>query len=258
MRAKRSAVSVPMLVAVVLVVVIVLGAGYYVMGQGGGGQSVRSSTSTTSSPSSTSTSPSSTSSSNSLNGRVIMDFPASSVLVSADVVANYSMTVATLGTVPSTLTLAVAAPTGIKVTLNPSQFTTGGNPTVPVASIQVGSSVSPGVYPVNVTATGGGETYSSALSLQVVKFLVVTVGTLFVPQNMTVPVNSTVYWMRLNGALSQYDNGQHNVVFLNGTLPSSPALQQWESYSYQFTEVGDYPYYCTFHPWQTGDIAVTP
>jgi len=87
---------------------------------------------------------------------------------------------------------------------------------------------------------------------------VVTVGALFVPQNMTVPVDSTLYWMRLNGALSQYDNGQHNVVFLNASLPSSPALQQWESYSFQFTAVGDYPYYCTFHPFQKGDIIVTP
>jgi len=77
--------------------------------------------------------------------------------------------------------------------------------------------------------------------LRVVKFLVVTVGTQFLPQNLTVPINSTVYWIRLNGVLSQYDNGQHNVVFVNSSLPKSPALQQWDAYSYQFAASGDYP-----------------
>jgi plastocyanin len=167
------------------------------------------------------------------------------------------MQVTTLGNVPSALNLAVAAPPGITVTLDPSQVSTSGAAAGPVASIQVDPDTSPGTYIVNVTASGGGQTYSTRLSLQVVRLLVVTVGTLFVPSNMTVPVNSTVYWMRLNGALSQYDNGAHNVVFLNESLPSSPTLQQWDSYSYQFTSVGDYPYYCTFHPWQKGDITVT-
>jgi plastocyanin len=126
-----------------------------------------------------------------------------------------------------------------------------------VASIHVDPSVTPGVYSVNVTATGGGETYHGTLSLQVVRFLVVTVGTLFLPQNVTVPLNSTVYWMRLNGAISQYDDGTHNVVFFNG-MASSPALKQWDSYSFQFTAAGDYPYWCTFHPLQKGDVTVTP
>lgn len=186
-----------------------------------------------------------------------MVFEAPLALASSDVVANYTMTLTSLGDVPSTLTLAAAAPPGITVTVDPSQFTVGTS-SAPVASIRVDPGTVPGTYGVNVTASGGGETYTSALTLQVVTFLVVTVGTQFVPENMTVPVNSTVYWMRLNGPISQYDNGQHNVVFLNDSLPSSPALQQWESYSYQFTAVGDYPYYCTFHPWQKGDILVTP
>jgi len=186
-----------------------------------------------------------------------MDFSAPNVLASADVVANYTLTVSTLGSVPSPLSLAVAAAPGITVSMDPSQFTTGGGPTSSVASIRVDPSVTPGVYAVNMTASGGSGTYHSTLSLQVVKFLVVTVGTLFLPQNMTVPLNSTVYWMRLNGAISQYDDGTHNVVFFNG-MASSPALQQWESYSFQFTAAGDYPYWCTFHPWQKGDITVTP
>ena len=247
--------STPTMVAVVLVVVIVFGAGYYVSGQGGGGHlastSVSSATlsSTISSSSRLSSSPS---------GRVIMVFVAPNVLVSSDVVANYTMTVTTLGSVPSTLNLAAAAPPGITVTLDPSQFTAGGTPAGPVASIQVDPNTSPGVYDVNLTAYGGGRTYSSTLSMQVVSFLVVTVGAQFIPSNMTVPVNSTVYWMRLNGALSNYDNGEHNVVFLNDSLPSSQPLLQWESYSYQFTAAGDFPYYCTFHPFQKGEIIVTP
>jgi len=245
----------PTVAAAVLMVVIVLGAGYYVLGQGGGGQHASNSAGSTT-PSSVSTS--SVQPSSSLSGRVIMVFVAPNVLASSDIVANYTTTVTTLGNVPSTLELAAIAPPGITVTLEPSQFTPGATPTGPVASIHVDPDTSPGVYDVNLTASGGGQTYTNILSLQVVSFLVVTVGTLFLPSNMTVPVNSTVYWMRLNGALSQYDNGEHNVVFLNGSLPSSQPLQQWESYSYQFTAVGDYPYYCTFHPFQRGEIIVTP
>jgi plastocyanin len=255
LKTQRLALSVPTLVAVVLLVVIVFGAGYYVLGQAGGGRptstSVISATlsSTVSSSSRLSTSPS---------GRLIMVFDAPNVLASSDVVANYTMKVTTLGNVPSPLNLAATAPPGITVTLDPSQFTAGGIPAGPVASIRVDPSTSPGAYNVNLTASGGGQTYSGTLSLQVVSFLVVTVGAQFVPSNMTVPVNSTVYWMRLNGALSNYDNGEHNVVFLNDSLPSSQPLQQWESYSYQFTAPGDYPYYCTFHPFQKGEIIVTP
>jgi len=234
---------------------IVFGAGYYILGQGSGaGQASSSISSTTLS----STSAPSISSYSSLSGRVIMDFVAPNVLASSDVVANYTTKVTTLGNVLSTLSLAATAPPGITVTLDPSQFTNGGTPNGPVASIHVDPSTSPGVYDVNLTASGGGKTYSGALSFQVVSFLVVTVGAQFIPSNMTVPVNSTVYWMRLNGALSNYDNGEHNVVFLNDSLPSSQPLQQWESYSYQFTAIGDYPYYCTFHPFQKGEIIVTP
>lgn len=255
LKTQRCAASLPTLLAVVLIILIVFGAGYYLLGQGGGGQhtSTLVGNTTLSSTSASSIRPSS-----SLSGRVIIVFVAPSVLASSDVVANYTMKVTTLGNVPTTLNLAVAAPPGITVTLDQSQFATAETPAGPVASIQVDPGTNPGVYNVNVTASGGGQTYADVLRLQVVSFLVVTVGTLFLPANMTVPVNSTVYWMRLNGALSQYDNGQHNVVFLNDSLPSSQPLQQWESYSYQFTAPGDYPYYCTFHPFQKGEIVVNP
>jgi plastocyanin len=260
LKIQRRAASLPTLFAVVLIIVIVFGAGYYLLGQGGGGQhaSTQVGNTTLSSTTLSSTSASSIQSSSSASGRVIIVFVAPNVLASSDVVANYTMKVTTLGSVPTTLNLAAASPPGITVTLDPSQFSAAEGPTGPVASIQVDPGTRPGAYNVNVTASGGGQTYTGILSLQVVSFLVVTVGTLFVPANMTVPVNSTVYWMRLNGAISQYDNGEHNVVFLNDSLPSSQPLQQWESYSYLFTAPGDYPYYCTFHPFQKGEIVVTP
>jgi plastocyanin len=186
-----------------------------------------------------------------------MFFAASTALASSDVVANYTVSISTLGSVPSTLSLAATAPPGITVTIDPPQFTAGLS-ALPDASIRVDPSTSPGMYNVNITATGGGVTYSSIVSLRVVKFLVVTVGTQFLPQNLTVPINSIVYWVRLNGVISQYDNGQHNVVFVNSSLPKSPALQQWDTYSYQFAAAGDYPYYCVYHPLMKAEITVTP
>lgn len=88
-----------------------------------------------------------------------------------------------------------------------------------------------------------------------VKYLVVTVGATFVPGNLTIPAGSTVYWMRLNGVLSQYDNGDHNVVFKNISA-SSPTLTQYQSWSYVFNAAGNYPYYCAFHPFMTGEVVV--
>ena len=165
------------------------------------------------------------------------------------------MKIDALGSVPSTLSLTATAPAGITVTLSPSEYTTGG-PASPMASIRVDPSTKPGMYGVNVTAAGGGATYSSTVSVQVVTYLVVTVGTQFLPQNMTVPVGSTVFWIRLNGVINQYDNGDHNIIFLDKKA-YLPTLMQYDTYSFQFTAAGDYPYYCSFHPLMKGDITVT-
>ena len=88
-----------------------------------------------------------------------------------------------------------------------------------------------------------------------VSYLVVMVGRAFIPATIDVPAGSTVYWVRLNGALSQYDNGDHNVVFTNGMV-SSPILQQWATYSFTFGTAGTFPYTCPLHDGMDGTVVV--
>jgi plastocyanin len=88
--------------------------------------------------------------------------------------------------------------------------------------------------------------------------LVATMGTTFVQQNPTVPVGSTVTWLRLNGPISQYDDGTHNMDFGSDGVPLSSDLAQWGTWAYTFTQAGTYPYICDTILGRRGTIVVTP
>lgn len=188
--------------------------------------------------------------------RAIVSLAASSPLASTDVVANYSVNVGVIGNAPNFLSLAVFAPAGIDVLFFPSQASTDPNAPKSYVSIKVDTGVVPGVYAFNITATGGGQTFMFPEQIQVVKYLVVTIETRYLPQNLSVPVGSVVYWMRLNGELGEEDPGSHNVSFRNSNV-ISPTLSQYQSWSYVFSAAGTFGYYCTFHPFMTGVIVVT-
>jgi hypothetical protein len=58
------------------------------------------------------------------------------------------------------------------------------------------------------------------------------------------------------------DTAAHNVA--SGTVKEgwdglfeSKVIARGQSFQYQFTEVGDYEYFCTLHPWMTGIVKVT-
>ena len=92
--------------------------------------------------------------------------------------------------------------------------------------------------------------------MEVIKYLVVTIGTSFVPANLTVSAGANVTWVRLNGPLSQYDDGSHDIDFLSGSSVVSPTLAQYQSWSYTFPQAGEYNYFCKFHPFMKGEIVV--
>ena len=96
-----------------------------------------------------------------------------------------------------------------------------------------------------------------SVSIKVVKYLIVTVGTSFIPQNLTVTEGSTVTWLRLNGILSPTDDGSHDVDFSSGISMVSPTLSQYEAWNFSFPQSGEYNYYCKYHPFMTGEIEVT-
>jgi plastocyanin len=142
----------------------------------------------------------------------------------------------------------------VTVQADPAQIQPGSDSNQVAISFKVPVSVAEGIYQFNVTVSSSGQTYSQKFNFQVVKYLVVMVGTSYLPAKLTVPVGSTVYWVRLNGAIDQYDNGNHNVVFNGGA--SSPTLAQYQAWSYTFSQAGTFTYYCTFHPAMTGSLTV--
>jgi plastocyanin len=70
----------------------------------------------------------------------------------------------------------------------------------------------------------------------------------FNPNTLTVPVGTTVTW-------TNKDSAVHNVISDTGAF-GSENLNQGNSYSFTFTQAGDYPYTCTIHPSMKGAVTV--
>src|SRR6516165_8722081 len=72
----------------------------------------------------------------------------------------------------------------------------------------------------------------------------------FVPQNLTVPVGSTVTW-------TNRDDIPHTVVSTEDTkIFKSKVLDSDEKFSFTFSKAGTYPYFCSIHPKMTGKVIV--
>jgi plastocyanin len=71
----------------------------------------------------------------------------------------------------------------------------------------------------------------------------------FVPAEQTISIGESITW---------HNDGQepHNVTDANSTW-ESPALSNGQSYSFTFTTLGTYTYYCTIHSGMLGTIIVT-
>jgi len=70
----------------------------------------------------------------------------------------------------------------------------------------------------------------------------------FGPQAITVPVGATVTW-------TNRDDIPHTVVSTDGVFKSK-VRDTDEKFSYTFTKVGTYPYFCSVHPKMTGKVVV--
>ena len=68
------------------------------------------------------------------------------------------------------------------------------------------------------------------------------------PAELTVQVGDIVEWTNQDAMVHTVTSD--NNLFNSGNLP------QGQSYSHTFSEVGDFPYHCTPHPWMTGEIYV--
>ncbi len=167
---------------------------------------------------------------------------------------NYSITFAQ--PINGSYALTTEPPQGLSAEFIPSEVSATGL-LATTLRIMCHSATASGDYTIKLEAQSRKSNYSATIEIKVLRYLVVTVGTNFLPQNLTVTGGSTVTWLRLNGVLSQTDDGSHDIDFSSGVSLVSPTLAQYNSWSYHFTQSGIYDYYCKYHPFMTGEIFVT-
>lgn len=73
----------------------------------------------------------------------------------------------------------------------------------------------------------------------------------FAPKNILVKKGTTVTW-------TNNDSAHHNVEFVSGGLKGEkgPLLDEGETYTYTFDEVGTFEYKCTPHPFMQASVTV--
>ena len=70
----------------------------------------------------------------------------------------------------------------------------------------------------------------------------------FVPQTLTVPVNSTIKWKNMDAVTHTVTSD--NAAWDSGNIPAGG------TFKFTFTTAGTFPYHCTIHPGMTGTIIV--
>lgn len=78
------------------------------------------------------------------------------------------------------------------------------------------------------------------------------------PLTMTVPVGTTVRWVNQDTVAHTVTSGTSDgTIAAPSGLFDSGFLEQGDTFTYTFDEVGEFPYHCTPHPWMIGTVIVT-
>lgn len=72
----------------------------------------------------------------------------------------------------------------------------------------------------------------------------------FIPSTINVKVGTKITW-------TNSDNVPHQVKGDNLATLSAPVMNNGETYSFVFNDVGDFNYHCAIHPTMKGNIIVT-
>lgn len=78
----------------------------------------------------------------------------------------------------------------------------------------------------------------------------------FHPQNLTVKIGTTVTWINMDLVGHNVEAGTHEEQEHLDELFESPMLEHMQSFSYTFSEPGEYTYHCDPHPYMEGKIIV--
>jgi plastocyanin len=105
-------------------------------------------------------------------------------------------------------------------------------------------------------ATGGG---GGATSVSIVPGASSLTDTAYQPNPVQVSVGSTVTWTNDDSqphTVTSGQNAQPDGKF-NSSPNFNPLMTPGQTFSYTFTEAGQYPYYCALHPNMVGTVSVS-
>jgi plastocyanin len=80
----------------------------------------------------------------------------------------------------------------------------------------------------------------------------------FVPNDVKIAIGSTVTWKNEDTAAHTVTSGtvQNNTPTPDGSFDSG-ILNPGDSFPFVFDKAGEYPYYCTIHPWMTAKVTAS-
>jgi plastocyanin len=239
----------PLVLAVLLVFAAFWGVAYFSLYQMPG--PVASSSNTSSAVSSSSTS------SRGVPTSYLPEFLPTQVFLAPGTSENYSVVrvVPLGGDLSRLIYLSVFTPSGLKASLSSQTVSLAGGEQRVKLSVEADSTIRPGKYQLTLTTSAGGTVRNTTADIQIVAKVVLLLGAHFTPATVTVGVGGAVAWVDLDGALSQYDPGTHNVVFADGI--ASTSMGQYDTFVRTFSSAGSYQYACTFHPGMDGTVTVT-
>jgi plastocyanin len=110
----------------------------------------------------------------------------------------------------------------------------------------------------NATATGASGA-NTGTSVSIVSGSSSLTDTAYQPNPIQVSVGNTVTWTNNDSqphTVTSGSNGQPDNKF-NSSPNFSPLLNPGQTFSFTFTQAGDYPYFCMLHPNMVGTVSVS-
>src|SRR5215216_6013508 len=110
----------------------------------------------------------------------------------------------------------------------------------------------------NATATGASGA-NTGTSVSIVSGSSSLTDTAYQPNPIQVSVGNTVSWTNNDSqphTVTSGSNGQPDNKF-NSSPNFSPLLNPGQTFSFTFTQAGDYPYFCMLHPNMVGTVSVS-
>jgi plastocyanin len=111
----------------------------------------------------------------------------------------------------------------------------------------------------NATATGASGGGNAATSVSIVPGSSSLTTGAFSPNPIQVSVGNTVTWTNDDSqphTVTSGSNGQPDNKF-NSSPNFNPLLNPGQTFSFTFTQAGDYPYFCMLHPNMVGTVSVS-